>query len=63
MIAGKEFSTVQVEIAETGTYFEAKDKLYNKNGIEIFYNRYNRCITLEGSCQKRILSKQNSFLC
>ena len=29
-------------------YFEAKDKSFNKKGIELFEKRWNHCITLEG---------------
>jgi hypothetical protein len=47
MLAGKQFSTNEEVIAETETYFEAKEKSYYKNGIEKLYDRYNCCISLE----------------
>ena len=50
MLAGKKFSADEEAIAETEIYFEAKDKLYYKNGIEKLYDQYNRCIALEGNC-------------
>lgn len=49
MLAGKKFSTDEEVIAETEAYFEAKEKSYYKNGIEKLYDRYNRCIALEGN--------------
>lgn len=48
MLAGKKFSADEEVIAETEAYFEAKDKYY-KNGIEILYDHYNRCIAVEGN--------------
>jgi [histone H3]-lysine36 N-dimethyltransferase SETMAR len=47
MLAGKELSTNEEVIVETEAYFEAISKSYYKNGIEILYDRYNRCIALE----------------
>lgn len=49
MLAGNKFSANEEVIAETEAYFEAKDKLYYKNSIEKLYDRYNRCIALEGN--------------
>lgn len=49
MLAGKRFRTDEEVIAETEAYFEAKDASYYKTGIEKLYDRYNRCITLEGN--------------
>ncbi|GFY27095.1 putative DD34D transposase [Trichonephila clavipes] len=49
MLAGQKFRADEEVIAETKAYFEAKDKLYYKNGIEKLYGRYNRCIALEGN--------------
>jgi len=49
MLSGKKFKTNDEVIAETETYFEAKDKSYYKNGIEKLEDRYNRCIALEGN--------------
>ena len=34
-------------IDETKAYFEAKDKLFKKNGIEMLEKRWKECITLE----------------
>ena len=48
MLAGKKFIVDEEVIAETEVYLEAKDKSYYKNGIEKFYDHYNRCIALEG---------------
>jgi hypothetical protein len=48
MLAGKKFSPNEEVIAETEAYLEAISKSYYKNGIEKFYDRYNRCIALEG---------------
>ncbi|GFX11988.1 hypothetical protein TNCV_2997721 [Trichonephila clavipes] len=36
MLAGQKFRADEEVIAETEAYFEAKDKLYYKNGIEKF---------------------------
>jgi hypothetical protein len=49
MLAGNKFSTNEEVIAETVAYFEGLSKSYYKNGIEKLYDRYNRCITLEGN--------------
>jgi [histone H3]-lysine36 N-dimethyltransferase SETMAR len=49
MLAGQKFCADEEVIAETEAYFEAKDKSYYKNGIEKLYDRYNRCIALEGN--------------
>ena len=38
MLAGKKFSADEEVIAETEAYFEAKDKLYYKNGVEKLYD-------------------------
>lgn len=46
-VPGKKFSTNKEVIAETEAYFGAKDKSYDKNGIEKLEDRYNRCIALE----------------
>ena len=35
-------------IAETGTYFETKDKSFYKKVIELLEKRWNECITLKG---------------
>jgi hypothetical protein len=48
MLAGKKFSPNEEVIAETEAYLEAISKSYYKNGIENFYDRYNRCIALKG---------------
>jgi len=49
MLAGKKFSSDEEVIAETEAYFETREKSYYKNGIEKLYDRYNRCIALEGN--------------
>jgi [histone H3]-lysine36 N-dimethyltransferase SETMAR len=48
MLAANKFSPNKEVIAETESYFETLSKSYYKNGIEKLYDRYNRCITLEG---------------
>lgn len=48
MLAGKKFRTNEEVIAEVEAYFEVKDKSYYRNGIEKLFDRYNRCIALEG---------------
>jgi hypothetical protein len=49
MLARKKLNTNEEVIAETDeAYFEAEEKSYYKNGIEKLYDRYNRCIALEG---------------
>ena len=35
-------------ISEAEVYFEAKDKLFYKKGIELLEKCWNQCITLEG---------------
>ena len=35
-------------IAETEAYFEAKDRLFYKIGIEMLKKRWNECIAREG---------------
>ena len=49
MLAVKKFSADEEAIAETEINFEAKDKSYNKNGIEKLYDHNYRCIALEGN--------------
>jgi hypothetical protein len=61
MLAGKKFSTNEEVIAETEAYFEAKEKSYYKNGIEKLYDRYNRCIALEGMNNKIEFYQKNVF--
>ncbi|GFX91346.1 uncharacterized protein TNCV_3688101 [Trichonephila clavipes] len=53
MLAGQKFCADEEVIAETETYFKAEDKSYYKNGIEKLYDRYNRCIALEGNYIER----------
>ena len=48
MPQGKRFDSNEEEIAETEAYFEAKDKLFYKKGIEMLEKRWNEYITLEG---------------
>lgn len=48
MLAGKKFRTNEEVIAETEAYFEAKDKSFNKRGIEMLERRWNGCIALDG---------------
>ena len=50
ILAGKKKISADEEvIAETEAYFETKKKLFNKNGIEKLYDRYNCFIALEGN--------------
>ena len=44
MLQGKRFSSNE----ETGAYFEAKNKLFNKKGIELLEKHWNPYITLDG---------------
>lgn len=46
---GVQSTVSRVEIAETEAYLKAKDKSYYKNRIEKLYDRYNRCIALQGN--------------
>ena len=46
MFQGKRFGSNEEVISETETYFEAKDKSFNKKGIELLEKRWNQCITL-----------------
>ena len=48
MLQGKRFGSNKEVIAETETYFEAKDKFFYKHGIEKLEKRWNHCITLKG---------------
>ena len=48
MLQGKSFDSNEEVISETGAYFEAKDKSFNKKVIELLKKRWNQCITLEG---------------
>ena len=50
MLAGKKFRTNEEGIAETEAYFEAKDKLFYKSGIEMLERRWNACVALDGDC-------------
>lgn len=47
-LAGKKFRTNEEVIAVVEAYFDVKDKSYYKNGVEKLFDRYNRCIALEG---------------
>ena len=48
MLQEKTFGSNEEVISETEAYFEAKDKLSNKKGFELFEKHWNKCITLEG---------------
>ena len=48
MLQGKRFGSNEEVILETEAYFEAKDKSFNKKGIELLEKHWNQCITLEG---------------
>ena len=48
MLTGKRFGSNEKVISETEAYFEAKDKSFYKNGIELLEKYWNQCITLEG---------------
>ena len=48
MPQGKRFGFNEEGISETEAYFEAKDKLFYKKGIELLEKLWNQCITLEG---------------
>ena len=47
MLQGKKFGSNEEVISETEAYFEAKDKLFNKKGIELLEKHWNQCIILE----------------
>ena len=47
MLQGKRFSSDDEIIAATEAYFEAKDKLFYKKGIESLGKRWNDCIAME----------------
>ena len=49
MLQGKRFGSNEEVIAKTKTYFESKDGLFYKKGIEKFEKRWNECITLKGN--------------
>ena len=44
----KRFGSNQEVISKTEIYFEAKDKSFNKKGIELLEKRWNQSNTLEG---------------
>ena len=48
MLQTKRFGSNEEVIAEIEAFFEVKDKLFYKKGIEIFEKRWNGNITLEG---------------
>ena len=48
MLQGKRSGSNEEVILKTEVYFEAKDKLFYKKGIELFEKHWNQCITLEG---------------
>ena len=48
MLQGKRFGSNEEVISETEAYFEAKDKSFNKKGIELLEKHWNQCITLKG---------------
>ena len=48
MLQGKRFSSDDEVIAATKTYFKAKDKSFNKKGIESLEKRWNDCIAMQG---------------
>ena len=48
MLQGKRFGSNEEVILETEAYFEARDKLFYKKGIELLEKHWNQCITLEG---------------
>ena len=49
MLQGKRFGSNEEVILETEVYFEAKDKSFNKKGIELLEKCWNQCITLKGN--------------
>ena len=48
MFLGKRFGYNEEVISETEAYFEAKDRSFYKNSIELLEKHWNQCITLEG---------------
>ena len=49
MLQGKRFGSNEKVISETEVYFETKDKLFYKKGIELLGKHWNQCIILEGN--------------
>ena len=49
MLHGERFNSNEEVIAECEAYFEVKDKLFYKKGIEMLEKSWNECITLEGN--------------
>ena len=49
MLQEKRFGSNDEVIAETEAYFESKDELFYKKGIEKLGKHWNECITLEGN--------------
>ena len=65
MLQGKRFGSNEEVISKTEAYFDAKDKSFNKNGIELLEKRWNQCITLEGDYgheQSQILPNSCYFI-
>ena len=48
LLLEKRFSSNEEVILETEAYFESKDKLFYKKGIELLEKHWNQYITLEG---------------
>ena len=48
MLQGKRFGLKEEVISETKTFFEAKDKSFNKKVIELLEKCLNQYITLKG---------------
>ena len=47
MLQGQIFGSNEEVIAKTEAYFESKDELFHKEGVEKLEKRWNACITLE----------------
>ena len=65
MIHGKRFGSNEEVISETETCFEAKDKLFNKKGIELLEKHWNQCVMFEGDNvdeRSQILPKRCCFI-
>ena len=52
ILQAKRFGSNEEVILETEMYFEAKDKLFYKKGIELLEKHWNQCITLGDDVDK-----------
>ena len=48
ILQGKRFGSNEEVVSESEAYFDAKDKSFYKNGIELLEKCWNQCISQEG---------------